>query len=109
MAANSATGLAVSKRVLFSAVTGATVSTLAILVAPRLPWAGAILGGPGILASFLRFGPHSSGPDAYFFVINMLVYSVFTFLMIPKKKHPEEQANGWWPEKADVRGKVDAD
>ena len=61
-----------SRRVLLALIVGATVSGLAVLIGPWLPWVGGILGFPGILAGLYTFGIHSGGSIDYAFTVNTI-------------------------------------
>jgi hypothetical protein len=84
------------KRILFSILVGAAVTALAFLVGPRVPWISGILGFPGILASWFRFGVHSSGPAAYAFIVNTMFWGAITFSALHLKKLSAGN-KGWWP------------
>jgi hypothetical protein len=83
-------------RILFSVFIGIAVAALAFLIGPRVPWISGILGCPGILVSWLGFGPHSSGPSTYAFIVDTVFWSILTFLVFQLKKLSARN-KGWWP------------
>ena len=83
-------------RILFSIVVGVAVTGLPFFIGPRVPWLAGILGTPGALVAWFRFGPHSSGSPAYGFIVNTGFWSILAFLVLHLKKL-SVQNNGWWP------------
>ena len=83
-------------RILFSIAVGIGVTGLPFFIGPRIPWLTGIMGTPGALVAWFRFGSHSSGPPAYGFIVNTVFWSILTFLVLHLKTLSARD-KGWWP------------